>query len=285
MRVPSTNGVHDSDLNSTEPLIDQIQGSALPDTPQVEEALWEDEDEDEPGYNLANPKEISPAPVFASRSVRKRKTTGKKIFLAQPNTTPRKYSELKKRDNDNIRDDIPPLVNIDRAMVRRGFHDSVIFTCNYVYDVFGTALQLLRKPLAGLLFLYAFAFILTYVSSAFRTAFAPICWLPVISRSPMCYTPPAAPRVPRWADYPKLVEVEGVTLEKLLDESVGSSGLSIDIKKAEMATNDLVTLVKVSDLKSKERLAEHLEEFIEDSKKTGRALTRLSSRISGTVDR
>ena len=93
------------------------------------------------------------------------------------------------------------------------------------------------------------------------------------------------PKVQRWADYPKLVQTESSILEKLLDESVENAGLSLDIKKSEMATSDLVTLVKFSELKSKDQLVEHLETFIDDSKKTGRALQRLGSRVNGAVDR
>ncbi|KAI0346384.1 hypothetical protein BDW22DRAFT_747038 [Trametopsis cervina] len=253
-------------------------GSQESDTPQVEDVLWEDE----PSYNLANPKEASPAPALASRSARKRKTAGKKIFVAQPSSSLRKFASAKAKGN--IQDDLPPLVNIDQASVRRGIHNGAAFTTEYVFDVVTTALHLLRKPLSFLLFLYIFALLLTQISSAFRTAFAPVCWLPLISRTPLCYTPPPAPNVPKWADYSKLVEVEGSTFEKLLDESIGSSGLNLDIKKAEMATNDLVTLVKVSDLKTKDTLAEHLKTFVDDSKKTGKALQRLSSRVSGAVD-
>ncbi|KAI0697038.1 hypothetical protein BC835DRAFT_1270949 [Cytidiella melzeri] len=278
MRAPTSDGLLDNDIDNVELLADPRTGSALSETPQVEEVLWEDE----PEYNLAYPKEASPAPALTQRFSRKRKPPGKKIFLAQPSPSPRKLTSTKGKGN--IQDDLPPLINIDNARVRRGIHDGAAFTWDYLFDVFSTALHLLRKPLAGLLFFYILALILTQISSAFRTAFAPICWLPGISRTPLCYTALPAPKVPKWADYPKLVDVESVTFEKLLDESVGSAGLSLDIKKAEMATNDLVTLVKVSNLKSRDRLAEHLEAFVDDSKKTGRALQRLSSRVSGAVD-
>jgi hypothetical protein len=89
---------------------------------------------------------------------------------------------------------------------------------------------------------------------------------------------------PRWADYPKLVDVQSSTFEQLLDESVGGSGLALEIKKAEMATVDLNTLVRVSNLKSRDLIAETLSEFVEDAKKTGRGLQKLSSKVGGAVD-
>jgi hypothetical protein len=89
---------------------------------------------------------------------------------------------------------------------------------------------------------------------------------------------------PKWADYPKLVDVQSATFEQLLDESVGGSGLALEIKKAEMATTDLSTLVRVSNLKSRDLIAESLTEFVEDAKKTGRGLQKLSSKVGGAVD-
>lgn len=101
----------------------------------------------------------------------------------------------------------------------------------------------------------------------------------------MCNPISKMPAVPKWADYPKLMEVQGSTFEQLLDSTVGSSELSLEVKKAEMATSDLVTLVKVSNMKTKDLLSHTLEEFVSDAKKTGRGLQKLSSKIAGAVDR
>lgn len=90
--------------------------------------------------------------------------------------------------------------------------------------------------------------------------------------------------LPQWADYPKLINVQTATFESLLDESVGGSGLALEIKKAEMATVDLNTLIRVSNLKSRDLIAETLSEFIEDAKRTGRGLQKLSSKVGGAVD-
>jgi hypothetical protein len=79
--------------------------------------------------------------------------------------------------------------------------------------------------------------------------------------------------------------VESATFGHLLDESAGGSGLSLEIKTAQMATEDLVTLVLVSDLNSRDMLADTLFKFVNDAKHTGSGLQRLSSRIGGAVDR
>ena len=121
----------------------------------------------------------------------------------------------------------------------------------------------------------------------------PMCSLPIISpRIPLCQweafkgppTHTSAGRPVRWADYPKLIDVQTKTFDQLLDESVGNKGLSLDVKKAEMASNDLITLVRVSDLKSKDQIAERLSKFSDDARGTGRSLHSLGAKIQGAVD-
>lgn len=82
-----------------------------------------------------------------------------------------------------------------------------------------------------------------------------------------------------------MVEIQSKTFEQLLDETVGSTSLALDIKKAEMATHDLVTLVKISDLRSRDRLADALVSFSDDARDTARGLQKLNARISGSVDK
>ncbi|KXN91632.1 hypothetical protein AN958_12484 [Leucoagaricus sp. SymC.cos] len=121
------------------------------------------------------------------------------------------------------------------------------------------------------------------IQSTLRSAFAPFCWLPFLSSSIMCiplstFVPPTA------VNYPALVEAETKTFEQLLDEATGGSALSIEVKKAEMATSDLVTLVHLSSLTSRDRLARMLLDFVEDAKKTGKRLQKLHSKVGGSVD-
>ncbi|KAJ6576641.1 hypothetical protein DFH09DRAFT_1361543 [Mycena vulgaris] len=147
-------------------------------------------------------------------------------------------------------------------------YDGSIFVVRYVLDVFKTAIQLLRKPLSFIVFLWMFAFILT-----------PPCVLPD------GYSTAEGNRQSlKWADYPTLVDVQSTTIEQLLDESSSGSALALQIKKAEMATTDLVTLVRVSDLKSRDMLADHLRLFVDQARTAGRALNKLNSKVAGAVD-
>lgn len=245
----------------------------------TDEGNWEDE----PDYNLANPHtRFPPHLVSNSRSARKRKPAGRKIFIAQPNSARRSFTP---KGKGSFSDDAPPLVNLNKEQLRDALNHGAYHSTAYALDVLKTTLWLLRKPLAAILFVYVLAYLLAITSNAFRAVITPICWIPGISGTPLCYTPPMLPNVPRWADYPKLAEMQGATFEQLLDESVRGSGLSLEIKKAEMATKDLIVLVKNSGLKGRNVLAEHLERFVEETQKTGRGLQRFNARVNGAVDR
>ncbi|THU91495.1 hypothetical protein K435DRAFT_759125 [Dendrothele bispora CBS 962.96] len=165
----------------------------------------------------------------------------------------------------------------------------------YVVQICIGSFKLLLRPLSFLLFLFVFATIVGAVLDKFRIALKPFCFLPVISSTSMCR--PDIPRStpvgtqipnpkklgPKWADYPKLIDAQN-SFEVLLDDSVGGSGLALDIKKAEMATSDLVVLVRFSQLTSKDLLADTLVKFVQDARKTGRGLQRLGSKVGGAVD-
>lgn len=86
-------------------------------------------------------------------------------------------------------------------------------------------------------------------------------------------------------EWETLWKIQGASFEALLDESVGGSALALEVKQAEMATRDLASRIRVSDLRTKVTLARILDDFVSDAKKTGRGLQSLSSRVYGAVDR
>ncbi len=167
---------------------------------------------------------------------------------------------------------------------------SLIPVVFYIAEVLGTVIRIMKFPFSMALAVLICAYTLSIMSDAVASALAPICSTPVISL--LCVTskpkevprPPNSDRTPKWADFPSLLNVESKTLESLLDEMVEGPGLALEIKKAEMATSDLATLVRVSELNSREILADSLSEFVKDARKVGRGLTRFSSKVGGTVD-
>lgn len=185
------------------------------------------------------------------------------------------------------------LLNPDTLLT--GTHD----LAQYTLSILRPAITLLRIPLSLLLFFFLLATLVNHAASTLSRAFAPVCYIPGIAHlAPACRWVHAYDDVTRhdskhttknvvkWADYPALVDVQSKTFEQMLDESMSSgSSLSLDIKKTEMATADLVALIRLSDLKSKESLAQNLGEFIVDAKSAGRSLHRLDAKMNGAIDR
>jgi hypothetical protein len=56
------------------------------------------------------------------------------------------------------------------------------------------------------------------------------------------------------------------------------------MKNVGMAISDLATLVRISELNSRDVLAESLSEFANDARRAGRGLTRFNSKIGGAMD-
>lgn len=208
-------------------------------------------------------------PVFAAETPRRNR--------AAPLRSKRKKSPIVDKEYIIDKESVIDKEQIKEALTTSAHHSSI-----YILDVFLRAVRLMRIPLSIMLFLWMLAFAMIRLSGALRTAFSPMCYLPVVSRSALCA--PLDPQITKWADFPHLMETQGSTFEKLLEGSVGGSGLSIEIRKAEFATADLATLVRYSDLKSNDTLADLLTTFVKDAKNTARGLTKLSSRIGGAVD-
>ncbi|KAJ7650110.1 hypothetical protein FB45DRAFT_886957 [Roridomyces roridus] len=208
----------------------------------------------------------------SSRVVSPRKRRFKTEFIAAP--TPPSPAPRKQ----------PPSPNVKLEFPTEKMYEGSFFALGYIFDVLKRAIQLLRTPLSFLVFLWLLAVILNRISYTLRSAFAPLCFLPVVSNFAVCLPiPDGVGSTPRWADFPALVDVQSSTLEQLLGDS-SYSGLALQIKKAEMATTDLVTLVRVSDLKSRDLLGDSLRQFVEDARTTGRGLNKLNSKVGGAVD-
>ncbi|KAJ3847269.1 hypothetical protein EV368DRAFT_87923 [Lentinula lateritia] len=153
--------------------------------------------------------------------------------------------------------------------------------------IYGTATRLASFSWKGL-YLLTFVWLTTLpFLNTISTVIGPLCVVPGISSTSLCshfishqnYT-----IHPLWADFPRLMNAQSLTFEQLLDSSVGGSGLSLDLKKAEMAISDLVVLVKFSELTSKDVLGDALSTFAHDARRTGRGLQTLGSKVGGAVD-
>lgn len=251
---------------------------------QSKHSGWEDSDSSDSEY--------------LPETVTTRKRTTRKALPKSLASTPLKANlktarrqRQSPRDRTNLKRPAKSLVRQKRW--HRAAFSALCFPIVYIFGIIRVALIWLRKPLALLLAVYLLSVLVSRLlhtfSDTLRTTLAPLCLLPVISRMPLCHSPlslegPKPRHTPRHADYPSLIQLQSATFEELLDESVGGAGLALEIKKAEMATSDLTTLVRVSGLTTKDTIAETLEVFVEGARRTSRGLQRFSAKVGGAVD-
>ena len=132
--------------------------------------------------------------------------------------------------------------------------------------VLDTVVRMTKYTISITLAIIVCTYPLAMVAPPVRSALAPMCTIPIFS--PLCPETgiigpsplPYLDRTPPWADFPDLLNVECKTLEFLFDGVVEGPGFALEIKKAETATGELATLVRVSDLNGREphRLSERV---------------------------
>ena len=187
----------------------------------------------------------------------------------------------------------PPVRPIRRQRTGELARDYTTAIGGYTIDLVADAFRFNRRVFSFLLAITILWFLLSMMTSQLVYFARPVCSLPIVSPMiPFCHwevfkgspTHTSGGRPVRWADYPKLVDLQTKTFDQLLDENAGSKGLASEVKKAEMASNDLMTLVRASSLKSKDQIVERLSRLVDDARGTGRSLHSLGSKINGAVD-
>ena len=165
-------------------------------------------------------------------------------------------------------------------------------TSAYTTSILQPAIRLLRIPLIPIVFVFLLSLIITRISSTLSSAFSPFCHVPGISYTSMCRwvdrSGNEGSRQVQWADYQGLVKLQSKTFEQMVDESLHGpttpSFLSLSFKKSEMATADLIGLVRLSDLRSRESLANALSGFANDAREASLSLARLDAKMNGALD-
>ena len=150
-----------------------------------------------------------------------------------------------------------------------------------------------RSVFSLILGVIAVSLVFSQTSSLIASVARPVCSIPIASLMvPFCHWGIfEKPKIPssdgqpvHWADYPGLVALQTKTFDQLLEKSVGNEGLVMEVKRAEMASQDLITLVRASNLKSAVQIADRLSTFVEDARGAGRSLRSLGAKIQGAVD-
>ena len=219
-----------------------------------------------------------------ARKIQKKETKRRK-------TSPKDYVESSQDGSDTTATAMEHLCTEAKGPDPR--NETAASIATRVVDIGVVAVRWIHSPviqtmLAAVIMSFTFSWISSQVTSIIR----PVCSAPIISPMiPFCHlsafkhqvTSESGQPVLR-ADYPRLVALQTKTFDQLLDKDVENKGLALEVKKAEMASHDLITLVRVSDLRSRDRIAERLGQFAEDAKRAGESLHSLGAKVQGAVD-
>lgn len=86
------------------------------------------------------------------------------------------------------------------------------------------------------------------------------------------------------ADYSQLVELQSKLAEAIELTLSNDATVAFEIQQSQNALEDLATQVSVSDLAAKDELEETLESLVAEGTAAYRSLSKLSSRIGGSID-
>ncbi|OJT09924.1 hypothetical protein TRAPUB_13591 [Trametes pubescens] len=112
-----------------------------------------------------------------------------------------------------------------------------------------------------------------------------VCDLPFMGFLPLCAPSGTRPTsIAGRVDFPHLMSIQHRALDEFVGQSLTGSELALDIKHAQLTVQDLVVMVKESNLTIKGPLSDTLAGFVLDAKDTSRGLQRLSSKILGAID-
>jgi hypothetical protein len=215
-------------------------------------------------------------------------TSRKRVKTTAASATRRASSAVKPKPPSSVALPLPPSRTRRETISNDQVIDALRTCALFVIDVLSVACRLLKAPLAFLVFLGFLAIAFSSLKPLFRQAFNPACVIPGVSSTAICLSlahPNLTKGTPQRADFPRLVDVQSATFDQVLSESASGSALAMEIKDAEMATSNLVSLIRKSDLEGRDELANVLEKLVQDARKTGRGLQKLSAKVGGAVDR
>ncbi|KAK0733564.1 hypothetical protein B0T26DRAFT_736478 [Lasiosphaeria miniovina] len=170
--------------------------------------------------------------------------------------------------------------------------DALLGVLSWIFGLVGLAFRYAQKPLAILASLYlVFGGLIVLQNMATKSitaSLSPICRVPGASWLDLPFCPDAAakdgrPRERGPVEFDDLMHVQD-RLEEAIEKSVQRASIPIEMKRSEAAIRDLRTLVKYSNLQSRNELTLEFDGLIDTVRATSRALQKFNSRVGSTVD-
>lgn len=179
---------------------------------------------------------------------------------------------------------------------RPGAHGLLATLLKTIFGFYTWASQSIFAPLYWSLIVCFYALVATHILANFNAhisdALIRWCDVPVVSllckaseypNIPVFATVPA--KTIYRAAFPSLMDMEAAAFEQLLGDSAAASGLSLQIKKAQLSASAVSAIVQGSGLPKEQYIVALLEDIVSNAKDTSRSLQYYDKKIASAVDR
>lgn len=171
--------------------------------------------------------------------------------------------------------------------------DALFNILAWFFGVIGLAFRYAQKPLAillGLYFIFGGLIIAqNMVTRSIYSSLSPICRIPGVSYLDLPFCPRLGPQDSQSRPGDKPVEFDGLMnvqerFEEVLEKSAQGVSLPMEMKRSEASVRDLRTMVRYSNLQSKEELVLEFDGFIDAAKTASNGLQRFNTHVGSAVD-
>ncbi|KAL9600462.1 MAG: hypothetical protein Q9179_003208 [Wetmoreana sp. 5 TL-2023] len=213
---------------------------------------------------------------------------------SQVRRSPRRRAQGRTRDSVPIKDEVEDEPRWPKKQQRQRAATPIALiqpVTKGLYDVLAGAMGTLKPFISYLVAMYLLIGLLLVLKNLFTTsiysALSPICRIPGSSllHLPMChsqisqYLEGEEPPV----EFDRLVNVQN-SFETILEESAGGVTLPLDMKRSETSLRDLRTIIRYSNLRSKNEFVFEFNGFIETAGIASSDLQKFNSHVGRAVD-
>ncbi|KAL1879969.1 hypothetical protein VTK73DRAFT_6549 [Phialemonium thermophilum] len=203
--------------------------------------------------------------------------------------SPSKLSRRNAKGTASYEDDGPGIVDRLSEGLPIAFYD----TLSWVFGVVALAFRYAQKPLAVFLAIYfvfgALIIAQNMATKSIHASLSPLCRIPGVSRLDLPFCPSLVPKNAPQAARKQPVEFDGLMdvqeqFEQVLEKSAQGVSLPLEMKRSEASVRDLRTLVRHSNLQSKEELVLEFDGFVDAARTASNDLQRFNTHVGSAVD-
>lgn len=236
-----------------------------------------------PTVDVDNPRRGMSTRASHSRTVRPAGDTGMAVRRRQPTTRGAASQVPSGHDQEEQSRGF-----FDRA--GQGFPNALFNIFSWFGGLIGLAFSYLQKPLAIVLAIYVISGVVimaqNMLTRSLYSALSPLCRIPGASYIDLPFCPTL---VPKDGSSREPVEFEGLMdvqdrFEEVLEKAAQGVSLPMEMKRSEASVRDLRTMVRYSELQSKEELLLEFDGFIDAARIASNDLQRFNTHVGSAVD-